>query len=54
VLEGNPDPHVPLPLTGELVLVGTDIAELRFSEEFPHARRRPVLRGGERADRRAR
>ena len=54
VLEGNPDPHVPLPLTGELVLVGTDIAELRFSEEFPHARRRPVLRGGDRADRAAR
>ncbi len=51
VLEGNPDPNVPLPTTGELVLVGTDVAEARFSEEFPHARRRPSLR---RSDRRAR
>ena len=48
LLEGNPDPHEPLPSTGELVLVGTDVAEARFSEEFPHARRRPSLRRGER------
>jgi voltage-gated potassium channel len=48
VLEGNPDPHVPLPMSGELVLVGTDVAEARFSEEFPHARRRPSIRRGER------
>jgi Trk K+ transport system NAD-binding subunit len=51
VLEGNPDPNVPLPGTGELVLVGTDVAEAKFSEEFPHARRRPSLR---RSDRRGR
>jgi Trk K+ transport system NAD-binding subunit len=51
VLEGNPDPNMPLPDAGELVLVGTDVAEARFSEEFPHARRRPSLR---RADRRGR
>jgi Trk K+ transport system NAD-binding subunit len=49
VLEGNPDPNVPLPESGELVLVGTDVAEAKFSEEFPHARRRQS-RG--RADRR--
>jgi Trk K+ transport system NAD-binding subunit len=48
VLVGNPDPHEPLPLTGELVIVGTDVAEARFSEEFPHARRRPLIRRGER------
>jgi voltage-gated potassium channel len=47
VLVGNPDPHEPLPSTGELVVVGTDVAEARFSEEFPHARRRPLLRAGE-------
>ena len=51
VLEGNPDPNIPLPATGELVLVGTDIAEARFSEEFPHARRRPSLRRSERVRR---
>ncbi len=51
VLEGNPDPHVPLPGTGELVLVGTDVAEARFSEEFPHARRRPSMRRVERRSR---
>jgi voltage-gated potassium channel len=51
VLEGNPDPNMPLPDAGELVLVGTDVAEAKFSEEFPHARRRPSLR---RADRRGR
>jgi Trk K+ transport system NAD-binding subunit len=48
VLVGNPDPQEPLPITGELVLVGTDVAEARFSEEFPHARRRPSMRRGER------
>jgi Trk K+ transport system NAD-binding subunit len=51
VLVGNPDPQVPLPTSGELVLVGTDVAEARFSEEFPHARRRPSLRRGERQQR---
>ncbi len=51
VLEGNPDPHEPLPSTGELVLVGTDVAEARFSEEFPHARRRPSLRRSDRPGR---
>jgi Trk K+ transport system NAD-binding subunit len=48
MLVGNPDPHEPLPSTGELVLVGTDVAEARFSEVFPHARRRPSLLRGER------
>jgi voltage-gated potassium channel len=48
VLEGNPDPNLVLPATGELVLVGTDEAEAKFSETFPHARRRPSLRRGER------
>ncbi|MEM1335328.1 MAG: hypothetical protein AAGG08_17910, partial [Actinomycetota bacterium] len=42
-INGNPDPHLPLPERGELVLVGTDLAEARFSEVFPHARRRPRL-----------
>jgi len=42
-LVGNPDPHSALPATGELVLVGTDAAEARFSEVFPHARRRVAL-----------
>jgi voltage-gated potassium channel len=51
VLEGNPDPNLPLPESGELVLVGTDVAEAKFSEEFPHARRRPSLLGGERRGR---
>ena len=48
VLVGNPDPNVPLPASGELVLVGTDVAEAKFSEAFPHARRRPSLRRTER------
>ncbi|MDH3756062.1 MAG: NAD-binding protein [Acidimicrobiia bacterium] len=43
VIEGNPDAHAPLPAEGELVLVGTDEAEHRFSEVFPHARRRPMF-----------
>lgn len=43
VIQGNPDAHAPLPSSGELVLVGTDVAEARFSEVFPHARRRPLF-----------
>ncbi len=39
-IEGNPDPHRPMPDGAELVLVGTDVAEAKFSEVFPHARRR--------------
>ncbi len=39
-IEGNPDPRRPLPADGELVLVATDEAEARFSEEYPRARRR--------------
>lgn len=42
-IQGNPDAHVPLPADGELVLIGTDVAEARFSEVFPHARRRPLF-----------
>jgi Trk K+ transport system NAD-binding subunit len=42
-IKGNPDAHLPLPVEGELVLVGTDLAEARFSEVFPHARRRPIF-----------
>jgi voltage-gated potassium channel len=43
LIQGNPDARVPLPSEGELVLVGTDHAEARFSEVFPHARRRPLF-----------
>lgn len=39
-MEGNPDPGARLPAGAELVLVGTDVAEAKFSEVFPHARRR--------------
>jgi Trk K+ transport system NAD-binding subunit len=39
-IAGNPDPHVPLPAGAELVLVGTDEAEAKFSQVYPHARRR--------------
>ena len=39
-MEGHPNPSRKLPAGAELVLVGTDIAEARFSEVFPHARRR--------------
>ncbi len=39
-IEGNPDPTRPLPADGELVLVATDEAEARFSEQYPRARRR--------------
>ncbi|MGI9645150.1 MAG: potassium channel family protein, partial [Ilumatobacteraceae bacterium] len=42
-ITGNPDAHEPLPSDGELVLIGTDVAEARFSEVFPHARRRPLI-----------
>ncbi len=42
-IRGNPDAHLPLPDEGELVLIGTDLAEARFSEVFPHARRRPLF-----------
>lgn len=33
-IEANPDAHAPLMGDAELVLVGTDVAEARFSEEF--------------------
>jgi Trk K+ transport system NAD-binding subunit len=39
-IAGNPDAHTPLPADGELVLVGTDVAERRFVDAFPNARRR--------------
>jgi Trk K+ transport system NAD-binding subunit len=39
-IEGNPDPHAPMPANCELILVGTDTAEAKFSDVFPHARRR--------------
>jgi Trk K+ transport system NAD-binding subunit len=39
-IEGNPDPRRTLPAGAELVLVGTDVAEAKFSQVFPHARRR--------------
>jgi voltage-gated potassium channel len=42
-IRGNPAAHEPLPADGQLVMVGTDIAEARFSEVFPPARRRPLL-----------
>ncbi|MDJ0770113.1 MAG: NAD-binding protein [Ilumatobacter sp.] len=42
-IRGNPDAHAPLPADGELVLVGTDEAETRFSEVFPHARHRSMF-----------
>lgn len=42
-IQGNPDAHEPLPDEGELILIATDAAEARFSEIFPHARRRPVF-----------
>jgi voltage-gated potassium channel len=38
-IEANPDAHAPLPADGELVLVGTDVAEARFNEEFDVTRR---------------
>ncbi len=42
-IRGNPDAHAPLPSDGELVMIGTDVAEAKFSEEFPGARRRSLL-----------
>ena len=39
-IRGNPDAYAPLPVVGELVLVGTDEAEAKFSEVLIHARRR--------------
>jgi Trk K+ transport system NAD-binding subunit len=42
-IQGNPDANEPLPAQGELILIATDAAEARFSEIFPHARRRPVF-----------
>jgi len=39
-IAGNPDPHTPLPASGELILVGTNVAESRFSQVFPLERRR--------------
>jgi Trk K+ transport system NAD-binding subunit len=38
-IEANPDAHAPLPVDGELVLVGTDVAESRFAEVFGAPRR---------------
>jgi Trk K+ transport system NAD-binding subunit len=38
-IEANPDARAPLPGDGELVLVGTDVAEGRFNDEFGVARR---------------
>lgn len=38
-IEANPDAHAPLPSDGELVLVGTNVAESRFNDEFGVARR---------------
>lgn len=42
-IRANPDAHALLPSDGELLLVATDEAKARFSEVFPHARKR-VLR----------
>lgn len=39
-VRGNPDAHAPLPPESELIMIGTDAAEARFSEVFRHARRR--------------
>ena len=52
VLEGNPDPNVPLPATRRAGAGRHRCRRSRFSEEFPHARRRPSLRRGERVRRR--
>lgn len=38
-IEANPDARTPLPPDGELILVGTDVAEAKFIEEFGSARR---------------
>ena len=47
-ISGNPDPQAPMPAGGELVMVGTDAAEEKFSAVFPHARRRPIFDRGRR------
>jgi voltage-gated potassium channel len=39
-IQANPDPYVPLPAGGELVLVGTDAAAAEFFEAYPQERRR--------------
>ena len=39
-IAGSPDPHTVLPVDGELIIVGTNEAALKFSQVFPHARRR--------------
>ena len=39
-IEANPDAHRPLPADGELILVGTDDAQVRFTDEFGVVRRR--------------
>ena len=38
-IQANPDAHAPLPSDGELILVGTDVAEARFLAEFGVGRR---------------
>ena len=38
-MEANPDAHTPLPSDGELVLVGTDVAESKFADVFGAPRR---------------
>ncbi|NNE97125.1 MAG: potassium channel protein, partial [Acidimicrobiales bacterium] len=42
-IHGNPDATEPLPAGGELVMIGTNDAEARFSEIYPGARRRSLL-----------
>ncbi|NNE95153.1 MAG: potassium channel protein [Acidimicrobiales bacterium] len=41
-IQGNPDATAPLPAGGELVMIGTNDAEARFSEVYPGARRRSL------------
>jgi voltage-gated potassium channel len=43
-IEGNPDPHVPLPDGARLVVIGTDDAEAAFGATFPSGRRRRRVR----------
>ena len=40
---GTPTRTTPLPSDGELVMIGTDVAEAKFSKAFPGARRRAFL-----------
>ena len=44
-VEANPDAHEPLPGNGELVLVGTDVAESKFTDLFGVERRWVRRRG---------